>query len=125
MRTRLLIILTLVAYLCVAAGERYVLFPADKAQHNHIPDSTVKPLLPDTASMDSLHLAIWKHNKAIDDSLALDSINKKRKNGIDAPVHYTAEDSMTYEASTGYAHLYGSSNVSTPALCTLRVAKIL
>ena len=111
MRTRLLIILTLVAYLCVAAGERYVLFPADKVQHNHIPDSTVKPLLPDTASMDSLHLAIWKHNKAIDDSLALDSINKKRKNGIDAPVHYTAEDSMTYEASTGYAHLYGSSNV--------------
>ena len=65
----------------------------------------------DTSMMDSLHKAIWLHNKAIDDSLRADSINRQRKNGIDAPVHYTAEDSMTYEGETGIAHLYGKSNV--------------
>ena len=40
----------------------------------------------DTTTMDSLELAIWKHNKAVDDSLALDSINRSRKSGIDSPV---------------------------------------
>ena len=65
----------------------------------------------DTSLMDSLHKAIWIHNKAIDDSLRADSINRQRKNGIDAPVHYSAEDSMTYEGETGIAHLYGKSNV--------------
>ena len=43
----------------------------------------------DTTTMDSLELAIYKHNKAIDDSLALDSINRSRKNGIDSPVEYS------------------------------------
>ncbi len=65
----------------------------------------------DTTMMDSLHKAIWKHNKAIDDSLRADSINRTRKNGIDAPVFYTATDSMTYEGESGIAHLYGNSNV--------------
>ncbi|MBO5157799.1 MAG: LPS-assembly protein LptD [Prevotella sp.] len=66
---------------------------------------------PDTTKMDSMQLAIWRHNKAIDDSLAFDSLNRKRKNGIDAPVHYTAEDSIVYDATTGLAHLYGQSTV--------------
>ena len=66
---------------------------------------------PDTTAMDSMQLAIYKHNKAIDDSLAFDSINRTKKNGIDAPVHYTAEDSMIYDATTGLAYLYGSSTV--------------
>ena len=66
---------------------------------------------PDTTLMDSLELAIYHHNKAIDDSLALDSINRKRKNGIDSPVEYEAEDSLTYEGATGLAHLYGNSSV--------------
>lgn len=66
---------------------------------------------PDTTKMDSMQLAIYRHNKAIDDSLAFDSLNRKRKNGIDAPVHYTAEDSIVYDATTGLAHLYGSSTV--------------
>lgn len=65
----------------------------------------------DTTKMDSMQLAIWRHNKAIDDSLAFDSLNRKRKNGIDAPVHYTAEDSIVYDATTGLAHLYGQSTV--------------
>ena len=65
----------------------------------------------DTLSMDSMQLAIFRHNKAVDDSLAQDSLNKKRKNGIDSPVEYSAEDSLTYDAATGLAHLYGDSKV--------------
>ena len=65
----------------------------------------------DTTQMDSLELAIYKHNKAVDDSLALDSINKKRKNGIDAPVEYSADDSLTYDAVSATAHLFGNSKV--------------
>ena len=61
--------------------------------------------------MDSLQLAIYRHNKAIDDSVRLDSINRKRKNGIDAPVQYEASDSLIYEAATNTAHLYGASQV--------------
>ena len=84
-------------------------------------DSIVKPAitavmdtikaLTDTTKMDSIQLAIFRHNKAVDDSLAKDSINKRRKNGIDSPVEYSAEDSLTYEAATGLAHLYGDSKV--------------
>ena len=74
-------------------------------------DTTATAEGPDTTKMDSLQLAIYHHNKAIDDSLAFDSINRKRKNGIDSPVEYTAEDSLTYEAASGLAFLYGNSNV--------------
>ncbi|MBQ8065003.1 MAG: LPS-assembly protein LptD [Prevotella sp.] len=81
--------------------------PADSA----VKDTLAKPAVVDTTAMDSLQKAIWKHNKAIDDSLYADSLNRQRKNGIDAPVNYTATDSMTYEAATGIAHLYGSSHV--------------
>ena len=66
----------------------------------------------DTTQMDSLQLLIYKRNKAIDDSLRLDSLNRQRKNSIEAPVEYSAQDSMTYEAETGVAHLYGSAVVS-------------
>ena len=65
----------------------------------------------DTTTMDSLALAIYKHNKAIDDSLALDSLNRQKKNGIDSPVDFSAEDSLIYSASTGKAFLFGNSNV--------------
>ena len=68
--------------------------------------------IPDTTQMDSLQLLIYKRNKAIDDSLHLDSLNRQRKNSIEAPVEYSAQDSMTYEAETGVAHLYGSAVVS-------------
>ena len=73
---------------------------------------SLKALLPDTARMDSLQKAIWVRNKAVDDSLAADSVNRQRKNGIDAPVVYTAEDSLTYEAAKGIAHLYGKAHVT-------------
>ena len=65
----------------------------------------------DTSTMDSLELAIYKHNKAVDDSLELDSINRSRKNGIDSPVDYSASDSLTYNALAKKANLYGSSKV--------------
>lgn len=65
----------------------------------------------DTTKMDSLQLAIYHHNKQIDDSIHLDSLNRQKKNGIDAPVDYSAEDSLVYQAATNTAHLYGSSKV--------------
>ena len=66
----------------------------------------------DTTTMDSLQLAIYKHNKAIDDSLRMDSLNRQRKNGIDAPVQFAANDSLTYEAASGRAHLFGDAHVT-------------
>ena len=83
----------------------------DTAARDTLVRDTAKSLLPDTASMDSLQLLIWKRNKAVDDSLAADSLNRQRKNGIDAPVEYTATDSMTYDGVTGVAHLFGKSHV--------------
>ena len=59
----------------------------------------------DTTTMDSLELAIYKYNKVVDDSLARDSINKRRKNGIESPVEYAANDSLVYEAGLSRAYL--------------------
>ncbi len=75
------------------------------------PDSLLA-LKNDTTKMDSLQKAIWKHNKLIDDSLHRDSINRAQKKGIDAPVTYTAEDSMVYNGDTKVAHLFGKSHVT-------------
>ena len=86
------------------------LLPHSAKSDSTVIDTTTQ-VLADTAKMDSLQKAIWMHNKAIDDSLRADSINRQRKNGIDAPVEYTAEDSMTYEGASGLAHLYGQSHV--------------
>jgi hypothetical protein len=92
---------------------------ADSFFSDHAPIDTVlsqmqeasAKLKRDTSTMDSLELAIYKHNKAVDDSLRLDSINRSKKNGIDSPVDYVANDSLTYNAASGLAHLYGQSNV--------------
>ena len=65
----------------------------------------------DTAMMDSLELAIYLHNKAVDDSLTLDSLNRQRKHGIDSPVEFSANDSLLYQAGNGMAFLYGDSHV--------------
>ncbi|ERJ75208.1 LPS-assembly protein LptD [Prevotella melaninogenica] len=67
--------------------------------------------IPDTAKMDSLQLAIYHHNKAIDDSIRADSMMRARSNGIDVPVKYSAEDSLVYDAESGTAYLYGGSKV--------------
>ena len=65
----------------------------------------------DTTQMDSLQLAIYHHNKLIDDSIRLDSLNRQKKNGIDAPVNFSANDSMVYDARNKTAFLYGTSSV--------------
>ena len=65
----------------------------------------------DTTKMDSLQLAIYHHNKAIDDSIRADSMMRARSNGIEAPVTYSADDSLVYDAEAGIAHLYGNSKV--------------
>ncbi len=67
--------------------------------------------VPDTTKMDSLQLAIYHHNKAIDDSIRADSMMRARSNGIDAPVTYSADDSLVYDAALGTAYLYGNSKV--------------
>ena len=67
--------------------------PADTTASIAIDDTIKVTASEDTTTMDSIQLAIFRHNKAVDDSLALDSINKSRKNGIDSPVEYSAEDS--------------------------------
>lgn len=65
----------------------------------------------DTAQMDSLQLAIFLRNQAIDDSIRLDSINRKKRSGVDSPVDFSADDSIVYNAGERKAFLFGSSNV--------------
>lgn len=62
-------------------------------------------------TLDSLHLAIYLRNKALDDSIAADSANRQRKNGIDFPVNYTSNDSLVYYADSRKAFLFGNANV--------------
>ena len=81
--------------------------PADTADTVVTPDTTVA----DTLVMDSLELAIYLRNKAVDDSIRLDSINRKKKNGIDSPVDFAANDSIVYDAGMKQAFLFGSSKV--------------
>ena len=85
------------------------MIPMDTVPLDTFPlDSLRKDTLP---VLDSLHQAILDHNKAIDDSLALDSINKTKKTGIDSPVEFSANDSIVYIAGSGMAHLFGDSHV--------------
>ena len=74
-------------------------------------EEAVDSVAADTITLDSLHLAILAHNKAVDDSIAADSINRTRKGSIDMPVTYTAKDSVVYFADSKKAFLYGTSNV--------------
>ena len=55
---------------------------------------TTTSLLPDTTKMDSLELAVYRHNKAVDDSIRADNIFRSKQGGIDAPVTYEASDSL-------------------------------
>ncbi|MCD8202137.1 MAG: LPS-assembly protein LptD [Prevotella sp.] len=79
-------------------------------------DSTLLDSLPirhevDTTMMDSLQLAIYHHNKHVDDSIRLDSINRSKSNGLDSPVDFSSSDSLVYDALNKRARLYGNSNV--------------
>jgi len=76
-----------------------------------IPGDSLPPNVVDTTAMDSLQLAIYHHNKAVDDSIRLDSLNRQRESGINSPVEYTATDSLVYDAKSRSAYLYGNSTV--------------
>ncbi|MBS5527074.1 MAG: LPS-assembly protein LptD [Prevotella sp.] len=76
-----------------------------------VTDTAARAGGPDTTKMDSLQLAIYRHNKAVDDSIRLDSLNRQRSGGIDAPVNFASEDSMVYDAGNKLAYLFGASNV--------------
>ncbi len=67
---------------------------------------------PDTTLMDSMALAIFRHNRHVDDSIRLDSMNRAKSTGIESPVKFAAADSMVYDAASKYAFLYGKSNVT-------------
>jgi lipopolysaccharide assembly outer membrane protein LptD (OstA) len=121
LRSKPFIILSAVGVMAVAMASGAMPSPdkrltGKKADTTQTDSSRVKGLqaddaATDTTGMDSLQLAVYHHNKAVDDSLRLDSINRKKKNGIDAPVNYQADDSLVYMASTNTAHLYGSAEV--------------
>ena len=65
----------------------------------------------DTLKMDSLQKAIYLHNKHVDDSVRLDSINRSKSIGLDAPVYFSSEDSLVYDAINKQAKLFGNSDV--------------
>lgn len=118
MRTKSVIVLLLLAVVFVMAGNRMPVSKKRKAAQadtitvkDSLKKDSIKPNEVDTTKMDSLQLAIYRHNRAIDDSIRLDSINRAKKNGIDAPVSYTGSDSLVYNATTKTAHIYGSANV--------------
>lgn len=120
MRTKTVIFLLLFVFVFAMADTNVLMQRPKKkrAQMNDttavkdsVADSSTYSLQPDTAEMDSLQLAIYRHNKVIDDSIRLDSIQREKSNGIEAPVKYTAKDSMVYYASSKTAHLYGSATV--------------
>ena len=116
LRTKSFIILFISAVVCAWAGSSSLLpvkkHEAGKTDGKGSNDSTKKETAEiDTLSMDSLQLAVYHHNKAVDDSIRADSINRASKRGIDAPVTYSANDSLVYDAMTKDAKLYGNSEV--------------
>ena len=121
MRIKTVIALLLFAFIFVMAGSELPASQKKKKkaeQHDSIMPAdtavmadTVAIAAIDTTKMDSLQLAIYHHNKAVDDSIRLDSINRQRATGINSPVNYTANDSLVYDATTKTARLYGSSTV--------------
>lgn len=132
MRTKifvsLLIILTVVGY---AAGDKNDLYsnhsPSSaqkvEATRDSVPVTTGTSSLhtPPLASVDSLHIKkdSTAHLSPSLQRLPKDSVGKdtlkadtlEKKTGLDAPVQYTAKDSMIYDADTKLAHLYGESRV--------------
>lgn len=126
MRTKTVIFVLLFAFIFVMADTSLPLFKendngraqndslsvGDTVSSDSVPaDPTDKSGEPDTTNMDSLQLAIYHHNKQVDDSIRLDSINRKKSGALDAPVTFSSEDSMVYDAKSKVARLYGNSNV--------------
>lgn len=130
MRSKTLISLLLLAVICVMASTNVPFFKSKKKgtdskhpiENNDSTNNNSTDSIPsdstacgtavvDTTAMDSLQKAIYLYNKQIDDSVRLDSINRTKSNGINAPVEYSADDSLVYVAGSRLAHLYGNSKV--------------
>ena len=110
-RHSVLLVLLMLAVLVTAGGRGiYSGRHISAAMAGDSLDTTLTDSL-DTVIVDSLRKAIELHNKAIDDSIRKDSINRKKANGIESPVHYESTDSMVYLASTKKAYLFGDSKV--------------
>lgn len=121
MRTKTVIFILLCAFMFVMADTTVPLFkrkPKNAAPQDStgvsdslLSDSLKKHTGPDTTKMDSLQKAIYFHNKQVDDSIKLDSINRKKSSGLDAPVDFSSNDSLVYDAITKQARLYGDAKV--------------
>lgn len=125
MRSKTIIALLLSVVMFVMAGSSVPYTLRSEASHHAndtvndtviIADTTAikadaKAIKADTAAMDSLQKAIWLHNKQVDDSIRLDSINRAKSTGINSPVEYSATDSLVYDAKSKRAYLFGESAV--------------
>lgn len=119
MRRQAVIVLLMSVVILMMAGTHTPLFKgkkkAAKADSTAVDSvqrrDSLGNVVVDTTQMDSLERAIYRHNKVVDDSIRLDSLNRKRSGGIEAPIEYTANDSLVYDARTQTAQLFGSSNV--------------
>ena len=112
MRRKSLIALLLFAVIFVTAGvytpyaqRKKTPKTAAERQADSIRRDSLERVANDTTRMDSLQRAIYRHNKQVDDSIRLDSINRQKKNGIDAPVVYSGNDSLVYNADSKMAYL--------------------
>ena len=108
-KTIIALLLSVVMFVMAGSGVPYKLHAGASHHANDTVNDTV--IIADTAAMDSLQKAIWLHNKQVDDSIRLDSINRAKSTGINSPVEYSATDSLVYDAKSKRAYLFGESAV--------------
>ena len=104
----------------LAAAVSFVAY-GSMSEHAQVATETVPDVqLCDTVKKDTVSPAVVKRDTVIDfgtlgkDSLSTDSVRNdstKKKEPLDAPVAYSATDSITYDAETKKAFLYGNGDV--------------
>ena len=101
----------------------------EAAQRDTVIDINWPDIVRPADAADSLRAGITLPDSLAADSLTTDSLAadtakaQPRKPGIDSPVEYAAQDSIVYDANTGFATLYGKANVKYQDM-TLDAAKI-
>ena len=101
----------------------------EAAQRDTVIDINWPDIVRPVDAADSLRAGVALPDSLIADSLTTDSLAadtakaQPRKPGIDSPVEYAAQDSIVYDANTGFATLYGKANVKYQDM-TLDAAKI-
>lgn len=153
LRKILIIVCAVLAALCLSAKPGRLLLPTGNALpgDSSVPEAKVLRPVADTLkeaaqrdtvidinwpdivrpadAADSLRAGVALPDSLIADSLTADSLAadtakaQPRKPGIDSPVEYAAQDSIVYDANTGFATLYGKANVKYQDM-TLDAAKI-